>query len=92
LSEPPLPQPAAGWSLSVSEAIKAGFLPKAEEDVVDMLTPSESRLYRNAQDHRYLYKKGDPMLAQIWLSIFKYMCCTVWMDCWWNQRSLLFRG
>ena len=30
LSELPLPQPAAGQSLSVSEPIKAGFLPKVQ--------------------------------------------------------------
>ena len=64
LSEQPLPQPAAGRSLSVSEAIKAGFLPKAEEDVVDMFTPSELQLYRHAQDHRYAYRKGYPKLSQ----------------------------
>ena len=55
LSELPMPQPAAGRSLSVSEAIEAGFLPKQDEDVVDMFTPSELRLYRHAQDHRYTY-------------------------------------
>ncbi len=41
LSELPLPQPAAGRSLSVSEAMEAAFLPKQDEDVVDMFTPSE---------------------------------------------------
>lgn len=55
LSELPMPQPAAGRSLSVSEAIEAGFLPEQDEDVVDMFTPSELRLYRHAQDHRYTY-------------------------------------
>ena len=63
LSEPPCPQPAAGRSLSVSEAIEAGFLPKPDEDVVDMFTPSELRLYRHAQDHRYAHKKGYPKLS-----------------------------
>ena len=52
LSELPLPQPAAGRSLSVSEAIEAGFLPEQDEDVVDMF---ELRLYRHAQDHRYAF-------------------------------------
>ena len=52
LSELPMPQPAARRSLSVSEAIEAGFLPKQDEGVVDMFTPSELRLYRHAQDHR----------------------------------------
>ena len=65
LSELPLPQPAAGRSLSVSEAIEAGFLPKPDEDVVDMFTPSELRLYRHAQDHRYTHRKGYPMLSHI---------------------------
>jgi hypothetical protein len=55
LSELPMPQPAARRSLSVSEAIEAGFLPKQDEGVVDMFTPSELRLYRHAQDHRYAY-------------------------------------
>ena len=55
LSELPLPQPAAGRSLSVSEAIEAGCLPKQNKDVVDMFTPSELRLYSHAQDHRYAY-------------------------------------
>ena len=52
LSELPLPQPAAGRSLSVSEAIEAGFPPKQDEDVVDLFTQSELRLYRHAQDHK----------------------------------------
>ena len=55
LSELPLPQPAAGRSLSVLEAIEAGFLPEQDEDVADMFTPSELRLYRHAQDHRYAF-------------------------------------
>ena len=57
LSELPCPQPAAGRSLSVSEVIEAGFLPKPSKDVVDMFTPSELRLYRHAQDHRYANKR-----------------------------------
>ena len=60
LSELPLPQPAAGRSLSVSEAIEAGFLPEQDEDVVDMFTPSELRLYRHAQDHRYAIFEDIP--------------------------------
>ena len=64
--ELPLPQPAAGRSLSVSEAIiEAGFLPKQDEDVVDMFTQSELLLYRHAQDHRYAYFLGYPMLYHI---------------------------
>ena len=55
LSKLPMPQPAAGRSLSVSEAIEAGFLPEQDEDLVDMFTPSELCLYRHAQDHRYAY-------------------------------------
>ena len=55
LSELPMPQPAAARSLSVSETIKAGFLPEQDEDVVDMFTPSELRLYRHAQEHGYAY-------------------------------------
>ena len=46
---PECPQQAAGRSLSVSEAMEAGLLPKPDEDVVDMFTPSELRLYRHAQ-------------------------------------------
>ena len=69
LSELPCPQPAAGRSLSVSEAIEAGFLPKPDQDVVDMFTPSELRLYRHAQDHRYAYRKGYPKLSHIGLGI-----------------------
>ncbi len=65
LSEPPLPQPAAGQSLSVSEAIQAGFLPKPEQDVADMFTPSELCLYLHAHDRRYTYRKGYPMLSHI---------------------------
>ena len=55
LSELPMPQPAARRSLPVSEAIEAGFLPKQDGGMVDMFTPSELRLYRHAQDHRYAY-------------------------------------
>ena len=64
LSELPCPQQAAGRSLSVSEAIEAGFLPKPDEDVVDKFTPSELRLYCHAQDHSYAYRKGYPKLSQ----------------------------
>ena len=55
----------SGRTLSVSEAIEAGFLPKPDQDVVDMFTPSELRLYCHAQDHRYAYRKGYPKLSQI---------------------------
>ncbi len=71
LSELPLAQPARSCSRTVwvSDAIEAGFLPKPEADVVDMFMPSELRLYRHAQDHRYAHKKGYPMLSQILMSI-----------------------
>ena len=57
LSELPCPQPAAERSLSVSEAVEAGFLPKQDEDVVDMFTPSELRLYRHAYDGTTSYSR-----------------------------------
>ena len=49
-----LPKPAQGCvsSISVADAIEAGFLPALAKDQADMLTPLELRLYRHAQDHR----------------------------------------
>ena len=76
MSALPLPHPAAGRSLSVSEAIEAGFIPKPDEDVVDMFMPSELRLYRHVQDHRYAHRKGYPMLSHFRLSISSYVFCT----------------
>ena len=48
-----LPKPAQGSvrSISVADAIEAGFLPAVDEDQANMFTPSELRLYRHAQDH-----------------------------------------
>ena len=53
-----LPKTAQGSarSMSVAEAMEAGFLPALDEDQADMFTPLELRLYRHApsQDHRLL--------------------------------------
>ena len=40
--------------MSVAEAMEAGFLPALDEDKANMFTPSELRLYQDAQDHRLL--------------------------------------
>ena len=49
-----LHKPAQGSvrSMSVADAIEAGFLPELDQDHANMFTPSELRLYRHAQDHR----------------------------------------
>ena len=49
-----LPKPAQGSvsSISVADAIEAGFLPALDKDQATMFTPSELHLYRHAQDHR----------------------------------------
>ena len=52
LSQLPKPTQGSATSLSVADAIKAGFLPALDKDQADMFTPSELRLYRHAQDHR----------------------------------------
>ena len=51
-----LTKPAQGSarSMSVAEAMEAGFLPALDKDQADMFTPSELRLYQHAQDHRLL--------------------------------------
>ena len=51
-------------SMSVAEAMEAGFPPALDEDQADMFTPSELRLYRHAQDHRLLTRDilGYPSL------------------------------
>ena len=53
-----LPKTAQGSSrsesMSVAEAMEAGFLPALDEDQADMFTPSELHLYQHAQDHRSL--------------------------------------
>ncbi len=50
LSDLPFPQPAAGRSWPLSEAMEAGFFPKPDEDVVDMFTPSELRFVPSCSD------------------------------------------
>ena len=54
LSQLPKPAQLEGSvrSISVADAIEAGFLPAMDEDQADMFTPSELHLYRHAQDHR----------------------------------------
>ena len=49
-----LPKPAQGSvrSMSVADAIKAGFLSALDKDTADMFILSELRLYRHAQDRR----------------------------------------
>ena len=49
-----LPKPANGSvrSISVADAIEAGFLPALDEAHGDMFTPSELCLYHHAHDHR----------------------------------------
>ena len=50
-----LPKPAKPGSvrsITVPEAIEAGFLPATDHAHGDMFTPLELRLYRHAQDHR----------------------------------------
>ena len=51
-----LPKPAQGSarSMSVAEAVEAGFLAVLDEDQANMFIPSELRLYLHAQDHRIL--------------------------------------
>ena len=52
LSQLPKPAQGSARSMSVAEAMEAGFLPSLDADQADMFTPSELRLYRHAQDHR----------------------------------------
>ena len=51
-----LPKTAQGSasSMSVAEAMEAGFLPALDEDQANMFTPLELQLYQHAQDHRLL--------------------------------------
>ena len=51
-----LSKPAQGSarSMSVAEAVEAGFLAVLDEDQANMFIPSELRLYLHAQDHRIL--------------------------------------
>jgi len=52
LSQLPKPAQGSATSLSLADAIEAGFLPALDKDQADMFTPSELLLYRHAQDHR----------------------------------------
>jgi len=52
LSKLSMPTPAPGRTLTVDQAILAGFLPEYDHDMVDRFTPSESLLYRHAQQYR----------------------------------------
>ena len=51
-----LTKPAQGsaGSMSVAEAMEAGFLPALDKDQADMFTTLELLQYRHAQDHRLL--------------------------------------
>ena len=74
-----LPKPAkigSVRSISVPEAIEAGFLPAPDEAHGNMFTPSELRLCGHAQDHRLtrdilfylvlsLHNLGYPILSQM---------------------------
>ena len=57
-----LPKTAQGSasSMSVAEAMEAGFLPALDEDQANMFTPLELRLYRHAQNHRLLSQESGP--------------------------------
>ena len=54
LSQLPKPLQGSACSMSVAEAMEAGFLPDLDEDQADMFTTLELRLYRHAQDQRLL--------------------------------------
>ena len=54
LSQLPKPAKGSARSMSVAEAMEAGFLPALDEDQADMFTPLELCLNRHAQDHRLL--------------------------------------
>ena len=64
LSHLPKPAPGSARSMSVAEAVEAGFLPALDKDQADMFTPLELLLYRHAQDHRLLTRNilGYPSL------------------------------
>ena len=51
-------------SISVAEAMEAGFFPALDKDQANMFTPSEFLLYRHAQDQRLLTRDilGYPSL------------------------------
>ena len=54
LSQLPKPAQGSATSLSLADAIEAGFLPALDKDQADMFTQSELRglrLYLHAQDH-----------------------------------------
>ena len=61
-----LPKPAQGsnCSMSVSEAMEAGFLPELDKDQANIFAPSELLLYQHAQDQRLLTRDilGYPSL------------------------------
>ena len=64
LSQLPKLAQGSARSMSVAEAMEAGFLPALDKDQADMFTPSELRLYQHAQDHRLLTRDilGYPSL------------------------------
>ena len=54
LSQLPKLAQGSARSMSVAEAMQAGFLPALDKDQAYMFTQSEFLLYRHAQDHRLL--------------------------------------
>ena len=54
LSQLPKLAQGSARSMSVAEAVVAGFLPALDKDQAYMFTPSELPLYRHAQDHRLI--------------------------------------
>ena len=64
LSQLPKLAQGSARSMSVAEAMEAGFLPALDKDQAYMFTPSELPLYRHAQDHRLLTRDilGYPSL------------------------------
>ena len=54
LSQLPKLAQGSARSISVAEAVEAGFLPALDKDQAYMFTPSELPLYQHAQDHRLL--------------------------------------
>ena len=59
LSQLPKPAQGSARSMSVAEAMEAGFLPAMDEDQAYIFTHLELLLYRHAQDDRLLTRLGD---------------------------------
>ena len=94
LSQLPKPAQGSSCSMSVAEAMEAGFLPALDEDQANMFTWQELHLYQHTQDHRLLTSDilDYPSLfgAILGLSTRQFLSCCCLRIASYNQMNFAF--